>query len=96
MERVKRGEKPLYQDEETFYENHPDLIKSKEVVSIMDKWKDTDLYKFTSEHQNACVDAWGGYIGKNDGYTPYGFTVEHENKIYYFGLDGHYIKEKSL
>ena len=24
--RAERGEKPLYQDEETFYENHPDLI----------------------------------------------------------------------
>ncbi len=62
----------------------------------MDNWKDTDLWDFTSKHQEACVEAWGGYIGKKDGYIPYGFAVEYKRKIYYFGLDGHYIKEKAL
>lgn len=62
----------------------------------MDNWKDTDFWKFTAEHQDAWIELWGGYIGKEDGYTPYGFTVEHNNIIYYFGLDGHFIRENAL
>ncbi len=62
----------------------------------MIEWKETDLWKFTAEHQDADVNIWGGYIGKNDGYTPFGYTVDYENKIWYFGLDGHFIKCKAM
>lgn len=57
-------------------------------------WKKTDLWNFTKEHQECKIESWGGYVGKNDGYEPYGYIVYHENKIIYFGLDGRYIKTK--
>lgn len=57
-------------------------------------WKDTDMWRFTKEHQTWDVESCGAYIGKEDGYTPLGYVVESENKLFYFGLDGHFIKVK--
>ena len=62
----------------------------------MKEWEKTDLWKFTSEHQDCEVESWGGYIGKGDGYTPFGFSVTWKNKILTFGLDGHYINTRAL
>lgn len=52
----------------------------------------TDLFNFIKSHDGCTVDAWGGYIGKNDGYTPFGYTIDFDKKTYFFGLDGHFIK----
>ena len=60
----------------------------------MINWEKTDMWNFTLNHQDCEVESWGGYIGKNEGYTPYGYTIVLENKIYFFGLDGHFIKTK--
>ena len=58
-------------------------------------WKDSDMWKFTRDRNESKVKAWGGYIGKDDGYEPLGWIVDYENKEYYFGLDGHLIKTKA-
>ena len=59
-------------------------------------WSETDLWRFTAEHPDCDVESWGGYIGKYDGYEPFGYSIECEGKIHYFGLDGRYIKSKAL
>lgn len=60
----------------------------------MKEWEDTDLWKFTAEHQNIKVDSWGSYGGENDGYTPFGYSVTYGNKVLTFGLDGRYISTR--
>lgn len=58
-------------------------------------WSETDLWRFTAEHPDCYVKSWGGYIGKRDGYEPYGYQIDFDKKLYYFGLDGHFIKAKA-
>lgn len=58
-------------------------------------WMESDMWKFTSEHPDSEVESWGGYIGKNDGYTPFGYIVNLDNKRFFFDLDGHHVKTKA-
>lgn len=60
------------------------------------RWENTDLFRISREHQDAGVDAWGGYIGKNDGFTPFGWTITAGNREYFFDLGGKLVKEKAL
>lgn len=53
------------------------------------------MWEFTSEHPDSEVESWGGYIGKNDGYTPFGYIVNHDHKRFFFDLDGHHVKTKA-
>lgn len=59
-------------------------------------WENTEMWNFTKEHPDCCVKLWGGYGGKNDGYKPLGYQIDYQSKVYYFGIDGHFIKEKIL
>lgn len=63
---------------------------------VPEGWEGTDLFRISKEHAGACVDAWGGYIGKNDGFTPFGWTMTIGDREFFFGLDGRLIKEKAL
>lgn len=56
--------------------------------------KDTDLQTMIQKHPKCKIKNWGGWMGKNDDYTSFGYLVETENKIYFFDLDEHFIKEK--
>lgn len=58
-------------------------------------FENTDLWKFTAEHHDAEVKTWGGFIGKDDGFTPFGWTVSVDGTTHYFGLDGKLIKTKA-
>ena len=61
------------------------------------KWEDTDLYTFTKEHKNCNkIKLWGGYTNKDSGYIPWGYQIFLDEKIYYFNLEGRFIKEKVL
>lgn len=62
----------------------------------MKDWTITDFWKFTSEHQDMDVEAWGGYVGKNDGYEPYGWIVSDSKTAYYFDIHGNFVKVKAL
>lgn len=51
-------------------------------------WTKSDLYNFTAEHPDCTISVWGGYIGKRNGFEPYGYSTVVNGKIYFFGLDG--------
>lgn len=59
-------------------------------------WENTEMWNFTKKHPDCCVESWGCYVGKNDGYKPLGYQIDYQSKVYYFGLDGHFFKEKAL
>ena len=61
-------------------------------------WKDTDLYKFTSMHQDVDVEIWGGFgHDANDGFIPFGWIVGSTDLDYeyFFDTDGKLIKTKA-
>ena len=59
-------------------------------------WANTDLGKFTAScPDEISVEAWGGWIGKNTGFTPFGWTIDHNHRTYYFNLDGSLNKTKA-
>lgn len=57
-------------------------------------WMESDMWYFTMKHPDSEVESWGGYIGKNDGYTPFGYIVNCDHKRFFFDLDGYHIKTK--
>lgn len=52
----------------------------------------SDLWTFINDHNGCVVNTWGGYISKSDEYEPFGYTIDLNKEIHYFGLDGHFIK----
>lgn len=62
----------------------------------MKDWTTTDLWIFTSTHQDMDVESWGVYVGKNDGYEPCGWIVSDDKMSYYFDIDGKFVKSKAL
>ena len=58
-------------------------------------WMESDIWKFTREHPDSDVESWGGYIGKNDGYTSFGYIVNYDNKRFFFNLNGNLAKTKA-
>lgn len=62
----------------------------------MKDWTTTDFWKFTSEHQDVTIEVWGGWVGKNDGFEPWGWMVGYETMFYYFDLDGKLVKSKAM
>ena len=59
-------------------------------------WENTDLYKFTSEHQDADIDMWYDY-NKGGGFIPFGWIVgsTYMDYEYYFDIDGNLVKTKA-
>lgn len=75
-----------------------ELIRQSQVSERLPEkdWTQTDLYVFTTKHHNCEVKTWGGYIEKHGGFEPFGWTIDFKNLVYYFGLDGHFIKTKAI
>ena len=59
-------------------------------------WENTDLYKFTSEYQDADIEMWCDY-NKGWGFIPFGWIVSaiYMDYEYYFDIDGKLIKTKA-
>lgn len=54
--------------------------------------KDCDLFKFKDDHPNCHVTLWAIQVGKHNSREHEGYQIDYDHLIYFFGVDGHFIK----
>lgn len=91
---LKEAEYGLNHDEITLSEYEKRIKVFEDVIPV--NQRESDLWQFTKDHIGVSVDTWGGWTGKDDGFEIFGFKINHDKMIYYFGLDCHFIKSKAL